>query len=68
MNTKELHRIGSKIRAQGSTRGDLLTYIDGTLPLLTKAPQSSENCPTCAARRKAKAAAQKKWRATREKT
>jgi hypothetical protein len=56
-------------------RGDWLTYIDGTLPLLTMMPQvivqptmelrrppSIDECPICAERRKKKARAQKNWR------
>jgi hypothetical protein len=66
----ELHRLGSKLRSQGATRGDWLTYIDGTLPFLRAAmtPKAAPECPVCESRRKAKAASQKRWRAGKRRT
>ena len=68
MDIKDLQRLGRKLRTLGSTRGDWLTYIDGTLPLLVVRPEKSGKnlqpaCAVCAARRKAKAATMRKWRA-----
>lgn len=74
MTRSELHQLGSKLRTLGMCRGDWLTYIDGTLPLLTMMPQvviqpkrdlplpQIGECPLCAERRKKKAQAQKNWR------
>ena len=73
MTRQELHVLGCRIKALGSTRGDLLDYIEGTLPLLTMMPQIvvapkaelakvQAECPVCAERRRQKAQAQKNWR------
>lgn len=77
MNRTELHQLGCRLRTLGMCRGDWLTYIDGTLPLLTLTPQIvaapkvdlpkvKTECPTCASRRKKKAQAQKRWRQAAE--
>ena len=65
----DIYALGCRLRTLGSTRGDLVTYIDGTLPLLVhvSAPkpellEDTVECPACAERRRKKAAAQKRWR------
>jgi hypothetical protein len=73
MTRTELHQLGCRLRALGSTRGDWLDYIDGTLPLLTMVPpvmiapkaelaRPTLECLTCTDRRRKKAKAQKNWR------
>ena len=75
MKQSELHALGCRLRTLGSTRGDLVTYIDGTLPLLVhvSAPKpeilkDTVECPACAERRRKKAAAQKRWRKGQQST
>jgi hypothetical protein len=71
MTRSELHQLGSRLRTLGSTRGDWLTYIDGTLPLLTAAQVSTapkHECPVCVERRRQKAKAQKNWRRKKERS
>jgi hypothetical protein len=77
MSREELHQLGCRLRR--AARGELLDYLDGTLPLLiagsvaavrgppvevpkAAVPAGGTECPVCAAARKRKAAAQKRWR------
>jgi hypothetical protein len=62
LDSRELRSLGDRLKRQTTNR-DVLAYIDGTMPIigLTVSSSDVQTCPVCEARKKAKAAAQRKW-------